>query len=171
MEKENKQNEVENETPSNENYIDTIKKMKENSVSKEKYQKLESENAKLLEAIMEGKEIDNPAKSADEGESIEDLRKELLNEDSNLTDLQYCEKMLQLRDMIIEQGGEDPMLPNNGKVTAEDIDGVEKVVAAMKDAIELADGSSEVFKAKLMSMTVDNPIITAMNKAKTNRRK
>lgn len=171
MENENN-NVVENpSSQSNENYIEAIKKLKENSVSKEKYNALEAENKRLVDAIVEGKEIDLGDSAPDEGESIEDLRKELLNEDSNLTDLQFCEKMLQLRDKIIEQGGEDPMLPNNGKVTAEDIDGVEKVVAAMKDAIEIADGNSEVFKAKLMSMTVDNPIVTAMQKAKANRRK
>ena len=38
----------------------------------------------------------------------------------------------------------------------------------MKDAIDLADGNDEVFKAKLMSMTVDNPIIVAMQKKKNN---
>lgn len=168
MENENN-NVVENpSSQSNENYIEAIKKLKENSVSKDKYKELEAENKRLVDAIVEGKEIDLGNETPENKVSIDDLRKELFVEDSKLTDLEYCEKMLQLRDMIIDSGGEDPMLPNNGKANAEDIEGVEKVVAAMKDAIDLADGNDEVFKAKLMSMTVDNPIIVAMQKKKNN---
>ena len=168
MENENN-NVVENpSSQSNENYIEAIKKLKENSVSKDKYKELEAENKRLVDAIVEGKEIDLGNEAPENKVSIDDLRKELFVEDSKLTDLEYCEKMLQLRDMIIDSGGEDPMLPNNGKANAEDIEGVEKVVAAMKDAIDLADGNDEVFKAKLMSMTVDNPIIVAMQKKKNN---
>lgn len=168
MENENKLNEVENDTPSNENYIDAIKQMKENSVSKEKYQKLESENAKLLEAIMEGKEIDNLEKSADPGESIEELRKELFNPESNLSNLEYCKKMLELREKYMAEDPKrlDPMLPNNGKVTADDIAGVEKAVNAIQTAIDIADGDSEVFTAKLTSMMRDDPLVLARLKGR-----
>ena len=42
-----------NNNEDNNQYIETIKELKENTVSKEKYKKLEEENRKLLENVFE----------------------------------------------------------------------------------------------------------------------
>ena len=56
--------ELENEIKRNEevvvdntDYIDAIKELKQNSVDKDKYDALKSENKKLLEAIVNGQEL------------------------------------------------------------------------------------------------------------------
>ena len=73
------QNEVQNNENENGNeyqqYIDTITELKKNSVSKEKYEKLEKQNADLITALKEGNQInlvDEP-----EEESIDELRADL----------------------------------------------------------------------------------------------
>lgn len=164
MENETKLNEeVEKQEPSNSQYIDAIAKMKENSVSKKQYEELAAENKKLLEAMMDGKTIEAPA-AEEKGASIADLRQKLFSGESEMNDLESWETALELREKIMDEGGLDPFLPNNDKVTADDLEGVEQVVAAVKDAIEAANGSPEVFKAKLMSVTRDNQLLSASSR-------
>ena len=48
----------EEEVVDNTNYIDAIKDLKQNSVSKEKYDALAAENKKLVDALVNGEEIE-----------------------------------------------------------------------------------------------------------------
>ena len=54
-------------------YIEAIKDLKQNTVDRSKYDELRAENKKLLESIVNGREIEMP--EAKQKESIEDIRK------------------------------------------------------------------------------------------------
>lgn len=140
---------TQNQTP--EDYINAINQLKQNTVSKEDYQKLKDENKKLLDTLVSGGQIEQPK----EKKKIEDLRKELFG--GGLNNLQYIQTALELDDAIIENGGESIFLPTGEKTlpTQEDYDAVERVKDVFKQCIEYSKGDSNLFTAELQRRTVD----------------
>ena len=140
----------------NSSYIEAIKEMKSNYVPKEKLAKLESENKQLLDALVNGKEIEMPKQEAKV--DVNELRKKLFNKDTQLSNLEYIETALELRDALIESGERDPFLPSGEKVqlTAEHYDKAENVAQVLKDCVEFADGDSGIFTAELQRRTKDS---------------
>lgn len=140
-----------------EDYIETIKKIKENSVPKDKYIKLKKQNKELLENVLNGKELPGQDKNEPDVD-INALRKELYGPNrKDLSNLDYIQKTLDLRKAIIDKGGKDPMLPvAAGSETPENIEVVENVVKNLEDAIEYADGDSAIFTQELQRRMVDS---------------
>lgn len=135
-------------------YIEAIKEMRKNSVAKADYERLQAENKELMKALVNGETIDiEPTKVVD----VNALRNELFDADKEMTNLEYVTKALELRDAVIEAGGDDPFLPHGNKIapTAEDYEAAERVAAVFKECVELADGNSEIFTRELMRMTTD----------------
>lgn len=144
-------------TQNNQEYIDIIKQLKENSVSKEEYEALQQNNKNLLKALVEGNS-DNAPEKEEAPVDIDALRNKLFN--TELNNLEYIETALELRDALIEKGEQDPFLPSGSKayVTAEDIASAERVAAAFKSCVEYAEGDSELFTQELQRITKDVPI-------------
>lgn len=147
-------------------YISALKEIKENSVSKEAYDKLKKENKQLLDSLVSGEsvEIDN-SKSVD----VAELRSKLFNKDKPLSNLDYISTALQLREALIEQGEPDPFLPVGAKVviTDSDIEKAENVASVLQDMVDIADGNNVVFNQEYQRRVVDS-IATA---SKNNRRR
>lgn len=138
-------------------YIEAIKEMKQNSVSKEAYDKLKSENKKLLDSIINGTELDNIQK--EEPVDVNKLRKEMFsNSSQEMTNLEYVSNALKLRDALIERGEKDPFLPAGEKIipTEEDIATANRVASILKDCVEYADGDSAIFTTELQRLTIDS---------------
>jgi hypothetical protein len=136
--------------------VKEIKAMRENMVSKETYQKLQKDYANLFEAYKNGDSPDN--QEEDKGTvDVSVLRKELFNSNSNMTNLQFCSKALELRDALIANGEEDPFVPNgiNIKPTMQDRECAENFANAIKACIEYADGDSQLFTQELQRITTD----------------
>ena len=135
-------------------YIEAIKEMKHNSVTRESYDKLKSENKQLLDALVNGKEIEM---KQEEPVDIAKLRKDLFNKDGHMSNLEYVSTALKLRDALIEKGDRDPFLPYGDKVTltAEHYAKAEQVATVLKDCVEFADGDSGIFTAELQRRTKD----------------
>lgn len=135
-------------------YIEAIKEMKQNSVTRESYEKLKNENKQLLDALVNGKEIEM---KKEEPVDINQLRKELFNRDKQLSNLEYVSSALKLRDALLEKGERDPFLPYGDKVnlTAEHYDKAEQVATVLKECVEFADGDSGIFTAELQRRTKD----------------
>jgi hypothetical protein len=79
-------------------YISTITEMKKNSVTRESYDKLKQENKQLLDALVNGKDIEM---KKDEPVDISQLRKDLFNRDNQMSNLDYVSNVLKLRDALI----------------------------------------------------------------------
>lgn len=139
-------------------YVAAINELKANSVSKTEYSKLRAENKKLLDALVNGQQIDLPK---EEPVDVNELRKKLFNKDANLTNLEYVDTALKLRNALIEQGERDPFLPVGDRVneTAEMYDIAQRVADGLQECVDFADGDSGIFTAQLQRITKD-PVIS-----------
>ena len=154
-------------------YIEAIKEMKQNSVSREQYEKLKQEKKELLDTLINGGQVEmiDPATKP----SIDDLRKQLFSKeaaDKGMTNLEFVTKSLELRDAIIESGGTDPFLPigRGIELTRDDYEAAEFTAEQFRECIDIAQGNSEVFTNELMRRTVDNSLPTAKKSNPYNRR-
>ena len=139
-------------------YIDQIKKLKENSVSKDDYNKLKADNKKLIDALASGNQIPGVVEpKIDAVDKINELRSKLFSKRSNLNNLDYCKTAVELRDALIENGERDPFLPfgHNVLATDSDYESAERVANVMKECIDYADGNDDIFTNELQRRTVD----------------
>ena len=144
-------------------YIHALNELKQNSVSREQYEKLKNENKELLNTLINGGQVEMIDPSSKP--SIEDLRKELFSNeaaDKGMTNLEFVSKSLELRNAIIDEGGTDPFLPvgRGIELTREDYEAAEFTAQQFQECIDIAKGNSEVFTAELMRRTVDNSLPT-----------
>ena len=150
---ENLENESEQTTVNDSSYyIEALKEMKQNSVSREDYDKLKQENKQLIDALVQGKEIDI---EQPEAVDVDALRRELYNSDKEFTNLEYMSKSMTLRDELLARGDRDPMLPTGThvKITNEMIEQANNTARIIKECIAFADGDSGIFTAELQRRT------------------
>lgn len=144
----------ENTEVDNNQYIDAIKSLKENTVERSKYEELKAENKRLLESIVNGEEInvEVPAQN-----SVQDLRNELFKENSGLSNLEYAEKALELREKLISEGKPDPFVPIGSQYTptAEDEAAAQRVADVLKTCIDYAEGDNQIFTNELQRRMID----------------
>ena len=139
-----------------ENYIDTIKKLKENSVDRQEYEKLKTENKKILDSIVNGHgEEKEEAKVVP---TIDELREDLFGPKSEgMSNLDYITKALELRRQLIQKGEPDPFLPVGRRIAPEqsDIEAANRVAQVFQECIEYAEGDNAVFTNELQRRTID----------------
>ena len=135
--------------------VQAINELKQNSVSKEEYNKVVSEKNKYLKALIDGNQIAEaqPKEPVD----IDALRKDLFGGSKDLTNLEYAQKSLELRDALIERDGVDIFVGRGSKLTPtdEDYEAAQRVADAFKQCIDVAQGDSEIFTRELMRITED----------------
>lgn len=138
-------------------YIAEIQRLKVSTVSKAQYQKLLEDNKRLIQSLASGER--GEAEGASAGATMEELRKKLSNPE-DMTNLEYVTTALELRENIMESGGDDPFLPNgtHARATAADREAAERVAAVMQECVDAADGNDGVFTAQLMARTYDPQI-------------
>lgn len=136
-------------------YLAAIKELKENSVDIAKYRKLQDENKQLLDSLINGGQvsIEQPKEEVD----IQALRNKLADTDHDMTNLEFAETALKLRDAVMGAGGNDPFLPygHNISPTAEDVEAADRVASVFKECIDYAQGDSQLFTQELMRRTKD----------------
>lgn len=142
------------EEMNNEQYIAAIEELKASTVSRDAYNKLRTENKQLLDALVSGKEL--PEATPKDKPTPAELRKKLFSEE-NLSNLEYVETALALRDSLIGAGERDPFLPYGDKVdiTSEQIDLANKVAAGLQEMVDFAEGDSGVFSAEYQRRVKD----------------
>ena len=152
LENENLEQRVEESNPDTD-YVAAIKELKEKTVSKESYQKLRDENKKLLQSLVNGEQIQAEIEKPD----INELRKELFNEDSNIDNVTFISKALELRTALIENGEPDPFLPVGKRITPtdEDISAANRVATVLQECVDYAQGDSQAFTNELQRRTID----------------
>lgn len=153
MEEKQTLNETGTAVVDNTDYIAAIKELKENSVDRSKYDALKAENKKLLDSIVNGTEIAQPA--VEPKKSIEELRAAYLKEDQS--NLEYITNTLKLREAIIAEGKPDPFLPIGEQImpTDEDVKTASKVAEVLQECVDYAEGDSAIFTNELQRRLVD----------------
>ena len=137
-------------------YIDEIQNLKENTVSKDQYEKKCEENRKLIQSLANGTPLPG-AEQEPPKPSIDELRKKLANGDQ-LSNLEYVKTVLALRNSLIEKGEQDPFVPQGANVKPEATDWAtaQRVADAFQSCVDYADGDSEIFTTELMRITKDS---------------
>lgn len=135
-------------------YVAAINELKQNTVSKEQYEKLKKENGQLLDALVNNKQLDIPK---EEPVDIDKLRAKLFNTEQGVSNLEYIDNALRLREALIAKGEQDPFLPIGSKVqpTVEMAEKAENVAKGLKEMIEFADGDAGIFNAEYQRRVVD----------------
>ena len=133
--------EVDDMTP---DYLATIQQLKQNSVDKAKYDALRLENKKLLDAVVNGIPVE--VQSQVQKEDIQTLRNKVFN-NPDQTNLEYITNALNLRNRLLEEGYEDPFVPQGTQISAvqADYDRANKVATVLQEMVDEADGDPNVF--------------------------
>lgn len=136
-------------------YVQAIKDLKANSVSRDDYMKLKQENKNLLQSLVNGTPASAEAEVLPKAD-INELRKELFF-NKNLTNLEYAEKFLELRDRIIEEEGVEAtfMKTPDSSQLQQAIDSSERVCDVLQQCIDSANGDDAIFTAALQSRIND----------------
>lgn len=127
-------------------YIAAINELKANSVDRSKYDALKAENKKLLQAVVNGQQIEGQVQA--EQQSIDELRSKLFrSEDNSLTNLEYIDTALKLRTALIEKGEPDPFVPTGSKYnpTQSDYEKAERVATILQEMVDDSQGDPHVF--------------------------
>lgn len=142
------------EAEADNDYINVINNLKATTVSKDQYEKIRAERNRLLDSLVNGETIETPQK---ETVDIDALRQKLFTQDCQLSNLEYIETTLKLRDALMEKGDPDPFLPINSRTspTTEEQMLAEKSAQVFRECVEYANGDSEVFTNELMRRTAD----------------
>ena len=146
---ENSVSEQENVGDNTANYIEAIKEMKANSVSKEAYVKLQQENKQLLNSLVNGQGIEV---KKEEPVDIDGLRQKLFSaKKHDMTNLEYVSNALKLREALMERGEMDPFVPSGKKIhpTDDDFKKADKVATVLQECVDYADGDAMVFTDEL----------------------
>lgn len=143
------------------NILEQIEEVKKNSVPKEKYDKVKKELDNVYSKVLKGENLDLPKAPVDKKKRMEELKSQLYGkgiEDSNMTNLDYIKGTLELRNLIIEQGGDDPFLGIRKKgvvVTENDYEKAQNIADTLQEMVEEADGSADAFRTIYARRVVD----------------
>lgn len=145
--------------PNNEvekNYLEQIKNLKENTVSKELYEKALAENKKLLSDYVNGTvAVENPEVQV----TLEQAR--LAYQQPGMNNLDQAKATLQLRKKMMENGLGDPFLANGVDPTVQDITDAQQVADFLESCIETAQGDAAVFQAEFYRGLQETPMVAA----------
>ena len=123
-----------------------IQKLKEDSVSKEDYEKLLKEKEEIVKQVING----DPVKKENQTKKpLEELIKDCQKED--ITNLEYITNVLKAREACIEEKGYDPFAGRKGE-NAEKAANVAKV---LQECVEEAQGRPSQFNAILQDRMID----------------
>lgn len=141
----------------NTDYIDAIKSLKENSVSKDKYDALAKEKKELLDALVNGQSIEQ--QNEDKLEAREVYYKKYKDNEFS-SDLEYWDNFLKLRKATMNEFGYDPCVtgsygftPEGTKVEATygEAETIEQQMDLIEGMVEEANGNPVVFEALMQS--------------------
>jgi len=128
-------------------------------VTREEYDRLARENSILVKAAAQQPAMGGarPARP-----SREELIKKVTS-GKQLSNLEYAEAYLAIREDMLENGEEDPMYGTRiTSVNAEDErvarDSIERVVKVLQHCVEVADGDSSVFDTEFQKNIVNDPV-------------
>lgn len=141
----------------NTDYIDAIKSLKENSVSKDKYDALAKEKKELLDALVNGQSVEQ--QNEDKLEAREVYYKKY-KENKFSSDLDYWDNFLKLRKATMNEFGYDPCVTGSYGFTPEgtkleatygEAETIEQQMDAIEGMVEEAKGNPVVFEALMQS--------------------
>ena len=161
MEQEQKKEvqEVVKEDEKYQEYIDTIKNLKANSISLDEYEKLKEEKSALIASLAAGEKIETNENQPHSEVDIKKLAAKLSTPECELNNLEYVKAALEYRDAVKEKSGVDVFLPQGHQVSAtdQDIESVDELIKTFQHCIDYAEGDSAAFTNELQRLLEDDP--------------
>lgn len=134
-------------------YIEAIKEIKQNSVSRSSYEKLKQDNKRLMDALIQNKQIETPKKEEIDVKSIE---KRLAERDPRMKSLEGFKLALKLREADLAAGKIDPFISANNKTPSkEDLESAQRRADIYQECIDYAQGDPALFSQELTRRMVD----------------
>ena len=135
-------------------YLATIQELKQNTVSREVYDKMRDENKKLLETIINGGQMEAPAENTNIDYKAECSK--LLTEGKH-TNLDYVKKALEIRNAGLKEGV-DMAMPFGPKAeySENDAEIADFIANKLQELVDKADGNPSAFNFLLDQAMVDN---------------
>lgn len=142
------ENKIETTAMSAEDYVSELNNIRENTISREEYERVCKENRTLANALTTGTQYGTDKQIAKP--DVETLRARVMD-GRKKTNLEYFTQVLELRDALIDSEGIDPFLPSNREYIPkqEDIERAQEIADGIKECIEYADGDPKVFTVEL----------------------
>ena len=143
----------------NQQYIDAIRDLKANTVSKDRYDKLMEENKNLLNSLVNGESVAAATPAQQELRPIQDLVDEMRGK--HLSDIEFVEKALEFRDRVLEETGEDCFVSKGHNITPtqESYIAAQRTADIYRECLDYANGDNKVFINELMRrMPNDGPV-------------
>lgn len=138
------------ENPVNENYVEIIKNLKANTVSKEEYDRVVKENKTLADAFAySAPDSTEPAEVIPTEEDIQVLRNNLTKR--NQTNFEFIKNACKLRESLLARGERDPFLPKNEdyQINTLDEEKCQNIYEGLKYCIDESNNDPELFNANL----------------------
>lgn len=137
-----------------EDYIETIKNLKQNTVSKEAFEELEAEHKRLIGELVNGQ---TPIVEAEILPDINQMRKELFDPDQQRFNVDYIQRAVDLRKAVLQSGGPDIFVQQgpNANPTVADEEAAQRVADVFEQCLEIANGDNAVFTAALQSRIIE----------------
>lgn len=142
--------------------VDIITEMKANTVPKTKYESLQAEHAKLLKALVNGEEVEV---EAPEKPNIEELDLSLYTEEvTKLSDVQYIENLLKLREAVLETEGTD-IFVSATNAEESDFATAERVAQVLQECLDNSDGNNQLLIAEVQRHLMEtNPVASKVKR-------
>ena len=133
---------IEDSTP---DYLTAIKKLKETTVDRSKYEELRAENKRLINEVLNGTQVEREVEKAKP--SIQELREKLFNTEDQ-TNLEYITNALELRNALIESGEDDPFVPSGSQYnpTQADYERANRVATVLQEMVDASEGNPAIFR-------------------------
>lgn len=141
-----------------ENIVQALADLKRNSVPKEEYDRVLKLNKDLVDQMVNGQDAEtNVETNTNYDEIIKEAQTKLFSGDADLSNLEFCETALQLRDAVLAKNGEDIFVGRGHKISPDesDYEKAENVATVIRECIEYAKGDSEIFTMELQRRTND----------------
>lgn len=154
---ENGQNETVENGGTDNNYLETIKELKENTVPKEIYEKVVKENKKLLDDYLNNNNVSDENEIVDYQAQLEETSKKLFDstECEKLSNREYIENALKFREASIIVKGIDPFLPNGNSDFIETEEDAQKIAEGLQAMVDTANGDDNAFNVIYQQNVVD----------------
>ena len=134
--------------------VDIINNLKENSVSKERYNEIVAQNRKLMQALANGEKIEGEAPKKPD---VQELRNTLFSDaEQDMVNIKYMSAALSLRDTLLEDTGKDIFAGEYP--TEEQLTQANDFADAVRSALEVANGDDSIFTADFQRYFKDTPI-------------
>jgi hypothetical protein len=148
------ENEIMEPAAENIDYIAAINELKQNTVSKDQYNKVINENKQLLQTLMDGGQV----------EIAEETNKPSLTELANkiagaksMSNVEYIQTMCDYYDALVDAGYGDLAITvkHGGAYDEADKLAVERTINGLKEMLADADGDNNAFTALYQSVVRD----------------